>query len=247
LQTIQSRKTEDALVLSRHGQPGRLLLGCMCLLAALACAVPPTALAQVSCRTDEADRDAAKKAGHPKPVESQLVVEGQGSFGNYQIFAAGEDSKLFSAGVEYDRHSWGCFLGAQVYYVGEILPFLLLDQPAQLNYYGVQRSQNKVYVPGAGIIPIGFQMRWRHDRFIKPYLMAKGGILVFTQKAESPNASYENFTLRSETGFEIRLTSRVDLRMGVGDSHFSNGFVVPSNPGLDVMSYMGGISLRLNK
>jgi hypothetical protein len=221
------------------------LLSCICVLAAPMSALAQSPPAQVSCKTDEADRKEAKKAGHPRPVESQLVFEGQGSFGNYQIFAAGEDSKLFSAGVEYDRHSWGCFLRAQVFYVGEVLPFVLLDEPAVLNYYGVPRSTNKNYVPGAGVVPIGFQLRWRYGRAIKPYLMAKGGILGFTQKAESPNASYENFTLRSEVGVLVRLSHRVDLKMGIGDSHFSNGFVVPSNPGLDVMSYMGGIQLHL--
>jgi hypothetical protein len=89
-------------------------------------------------------------------------------------------------------------------------------------------------------------MQWRDGHVFKPYIMAKGGFLVFSQKAESPNASYENISLRSEIGMQIRVTHRVDLRLGVGDSHFSNAFVVPSNPGLDVMSYMGGIAWHLH-
>ena len=233
--------------LSQRVRMGSLVVRSLCALAVLTIAFPRIALAQVSCKTDEADREAAKKAGHPRPVESQLIFEDQGSFGNFQPFAAGEDSKLFTAGVEYDRHSWGCFLGAQVYYVAEVLPFVLLDEPTVLNFYGVPLSTDHTLVPGAGIIPIGFRLQWRHDRAIKPYMMAKGGVLVFTQKAESPNASYENFTFRSEVGMQIRMTHRVDLRMGMGYAHFSNLFVVPSNPGLDVMAYMGGICLRLGK
>jgi hypothetical protein len=204
------------------------------------------ACAQAPCKVDRAEREAAKNEGHPRPVESQIIAEGQGSFGNYTIFAQGEDSKLFTAGVEYDRHSWGCFLKAHVYYVGEFLPFVLLDEPTVLNYYGIPRSTDHQLVPGIGITPIGFRLIWRNRRAIQPYLMAKGGILVFTQKAESPNASYENISFRSEVGMQIRLTHRVDLRMGIGDYHFSNGFVVPSNPGLDVMSYMGGIAWHLH-
>jgi Lipid A 3-O-deacylase (PagL) len=205
------------------------------------------ARAQEPCKADKAERDAAKKAGHPRPVESQLIFEDQGSFGNYMIFAQGEDSKLFTAGVEYDRHSWGCLLKAQVYYVAEFLPFVLLDESAVLNYYGISRSTNKQLVPGIGITPIGFRMMWRDGRAIKPYIMAKGGFLIFTKKAESPNASYENISLRSEIGLQIRMTRRVDLRLGMGDFHFSNAFVVPSNPGLDVMSYMGGIAWHLKE
>jgi hypothetical protein len=180
-----------------------------------------------------------------RPVESELIIEGEGSFGNYQIFAAGTASKLFSAGVEYDRHSWGHAIGARVDYVAEFLPFVLLEQPAILNYYGVPRSHKKVFVPGIGIAPIGFRMLWFNGRAIKPYIMAKGGILAFTQKAESPDATYENFSLESDAGVMIRLNNRIDLRMGAGDFHFSNAFITDSNPGLDVMSYTGGISYHL--
>jgi len=215
---------------------------CLIVIVAMGFSVPKLAQGQVPCRVEKADRDAAKKRGEKRPVPSQIIFEGQGSFGNYQIFAQGEDSKLFSAGVEYDRHSWGCLLKARVYYVAEFLPFVLLDEPADLNYYGVTRSTEKQLVPGVGITPVGLRMLWRDRTAIQPYIMAKGGFLIFTQKAESPYASYENISLRSEIGVQIRLTHKVDLRMGVGDYHFSNVFVVPSNPGLDVMSYMGGIA-----
>ena len=230
--------------MSTYLRMGPLVVCCLCLLAAATIAIPRIAPAQESCKTDEADRDAAKKAGHPRPVESQLIFEGQGSFGNYRIFAQGENSKLFSAGVEYERHSWGCFLNARVFYVAEFLPFVLLHEPANLNYYGITRDTAKQNDPGIGVTPIGFRLLWRDGRGFQPYLMAKGGVLVFTRKAESPNASYENFSFRAETGVQIRMTRRVDLRLGVGDYHFSNGFVVSSNPGLDVMSYMGGIVWR---
>jgi len=196
---------------------------------------------------DRKERAEAKKMGSARPVESEIIYEGQGSFGNYKIFAQGEDSKLFTSGVEYDRHSWGCLLKAQVYYVAEFLPFVLLDQPAVLNYYGIPLSTNKQLVPGVGITPIGFRLLWRDGKAIKPYLMAKGGFLVFSKKAESPNASYENISLQSDIGVQIRLNRRMDLRLGMGDYHFSNVFVVPSNPGLDVMSYTSGISFHLGK
>lgn len=233
-----------SLVLRRNQQGARLAL--VVLSGVFAGAIFPFALrAQESCKADQAERKAAKREGHPRPVESEMIFEGQGSFGNYKIFAQGEGSKLFSAGAEYERHSWGCLLKAQVYYVAEFLPFVMLEEPADLNYYGVTRSAAKQLDPGIGITPIGFRMMWRDGKAVKPYLMGKGGFLIFTKKAESPNASYENISLRSEVGVEIRMTPRVDLRLGMGDYHFSNAFVVPSNPGLDVMSYMGGIAFHL--
>jgi hypothetical protein len=229
---------------SVHRRRGSLPLSCAFLLA-VGLLAPWIAQAQAVGPNPQAP--AAGNSGVPGQVESELIFEGQGSFGNYKIFAQGEHSKLFTSGVEYDRHSWGRFAGSDVYYVGEFLPFVLLDEPAYLNYYGVPNGKGKLkqdmqQIPGIGITPIGIRFIWRDGRAIEPYMMIKGGLLVFSQKAESPNGSYEQVSLRSEIGTEIRFTPRTGLRLGMGDYHFSNLFVVPSNPGLDVMSYMFGIT-----
>lgn len=229
----------------KEGYKRSTRLNCVLLLSAVSMLASSGALGQATGDTQQPESAGTGAPPIRQRVESDLTFEGQGSFGNYKIFAQGTDSKLFTGGVEYDRHSWGYFLGSQVYYVAEFLPFVLLNEPAELNYYGVVESTNKgrrQLVPGIGITPIGFRLLWRDGKAIKPYLMAKGGLLVFTQKALSPNASYENISLQSSVGLQIRLTKRVDLRVGMGDYHFSNAFVVPSNPGLDVMSYMYGIS-----
>jgi hypothetical protein len=233
--------------LLRDAALARVCPGVLFLAVILAAFAPTAASAQADGAALETANMAPISAKEKKPPEQEIIFEGEGSFGNYKIFAQGEDSKLFSSGVEYDRHSWHELIGAQVYYVAEFLPFVLLDQPAQLTFYGTPIGTSKQLVPGIGITPVGFRLLWRHDKAIKPYLMAKGGFLIFSKKAESPNASYENISLQSDIGVQIRLTPRVDFRMGAGDYHFSNAFVVPSNPGLDVMSWTTGICYHLGK
>lgn len=223
----------------QHSLNGLLLLTALCLLAAL----PSPAQESGSASATSPDQASPAK----QPPESEFIVEGQGSFGNYKIFAAGEGSRLFTGGVEYERHSWGHFLGAQVYYVGEILPVVLLDEPDKLDYYGNPHSKDRHLVPGLGIIPIGFRLLWLHDRKVEFYMMGKGGIFGFTQKVLSPSASYEDFILHSEIGTQIRMTQKTDLRLGIGDFHFSNAFITPSNPGLDVMAYDAGICYRFQR
>jgi hypothetical protein len=183
--------------------------------------------------------DAAIKVSAPArvQVESDLVFEGLASYGHYKIFASGSGTKLYIAGVEYDRHSWGRLLKARMDYVAEFLPVVLLYAPVTQDIWGTPTSPDKHIVPGIGFSPIGFRMLWRDKKAIKPYLMAKGGVLGFTQKALSQKATYENFSLQSATGVNVRMNERWDLRLGVfSDFHFSNAFIVPVNPGLDVMN-----------
>ena len=102
-----------------------------------------------------------------KPVEKmeqELIVSGLYSYGNNKIFASGYDMKLFDAGIEYDRHSWGYFLNAQVSYVARIHPpFVLLDKPLHTDIFGnpsPKKEKNiRQYVPGIGIFPIGFRLQ----------------------------------------------------------------------------------------
>ena len=194
----------------------------------------------------EATRKTPPQTSAKQPVESEITVEGMASYGNYKIFASGENCRLYDIGIEYDRHSWGRFLRARVDYVAEVLPMLLLNQPTQMDIWGNTLSQSRKTLPGIGIAPIGFRLLWLDRRSIKPYLMAKGGILAFTQKPLSSHSTYENFSLQSAAGVQVRINHRYDLRLGLfGDLHFSDGFIVPVNPGLDVMTATMGITYHL--
>jgi hypothetical protein len=181
-----------------------------------------------------------------EPVQRDITVEGLVSYGNYRLWASSEDIKLYDAGVEYDRNSWGYALGARVDYVAEILPMVLLNQPKQTDIWGGPETQARKTVPGVDIMPIGFRMLWRNSRAIKPYIVAKGGFVAFTQKAISSKATYENFSLQDAFGLQVRMNERIDLRLGLwGDFHFSNGFIVPVNPGIDVMNATMGLVYHL--
>jgi opacity protein-like surface antigen len=94
------------------------------------------------------------------------------------------------------------------------------------------------------ISPIGLRMMWRYN---KPYFITKGGVIAFNKKAISQDASYQNFLLQIGIGVQAKLTRRLDLRVGGGYLHFSNAFMVPSNPGIDEMAYNGGLSYHFGK
>jgi len=211
------------------------------ILAALFLLAPQFALSQDSAPPAETKKPAQR------PVESELIVEGEGQFGHLHIFTCSWWSDLYTGGLEYNRHSWGNFIGARMDYVAEALPVAILRQPAKTDVWGDPLTTAKETVPGAAISPIGLRMMWRNNKSIKPYFISKGGLIFFDKKSLSQYASYGNMLLQFGVGMQIPLTKQVDLRAGVGYMHFSDAFVVPSNPGLDVMNYNGGLSYHFGK
>ena len=197
----------------------------------------PNAVPPISSGAVDAPAPVAKPRKHTP--ESEIAVEGMVSYGNWQIFAAGINESLYTAGFEYDRHSWGEFIGAQMDYAADFMPLVLLKEPRILNQYGVRRSRpgDDIIIPGLAFSPIGLRMQWRHTKKFKPYMTVLGGAIGFTQKALSPDASYYDFTLHETVGFYYKMTEKLDMRFGLfGDFHFSNAYITSYNPGLDVMN-----------
>ena len=190
------------------------------------------------------ERSSPTPAGRA-PVESELAFEGLNSFGHFHIFADSWWSYLSSGGIEYDRHSWGNFIGAHLDYVAEFLPVVILRQPSKTTIWGGPLSRSLATIPGVGISPIGMRMLWNDGGIVEPYYTVKAGIIVYTQKAFSQYAAYENFSLQQVVGMQFKFTGRWSFRAGFEVFHQSNGFVVPSNPGLDEMTYSAGLSCRL--
>jgi hypothetical protein len=182
-----------------------------------------------------------------EPPESNVIYESLVSYGHYKIFASGSGVKLYTSGVEYDRHSWGYFLHARMDYAAEVLPVVLLSEAKNSDVWGTPlKGSPREMVPGFGFSPLGFRMVWMDGRRIQPFLVEKAGMIVFPKKVLSSQATYENFSLQETTGVLVRVNDRMDLRLGLfGDFHFSNAFMVPSNPGVDVMNASLGVSYRL--
>ncbi len=179
------------------------------------------------------------------PVESDLVFEGLNSVGHFKILANSWWSYLSTGGIEYDRHSWGTFMGARRDYSAEIMPVVILRQPRKTDLWGNPQTKSHQAIPGLGVYPIGIRLLWRDADRIKPFFIARGGLVGYTQKAFSQDAAYENFSLDYRIGLQVRVSERVDIRGGFGILHQSDGFVVPSNPGLDEMNVSAGVSYRL--
>ena len=183
-----------------------------------------------------------------KPVEQEISVMGMIPDGDYRLISTTIRCDAWTVAVEYDRHSWGRLLRSQMDYIAEVLPFVLLSEPAKADFWGNPLSPNQQHLYGLAILPFGFRMLWRGDRPLKFYLSSKVGAIVFNQKALSLNASYVNFNVQAAFGVQIRLSDRVDLRVEPFEFfHVSNGYVAASNPGMDELGSRYGISYHLGR
>ena len=189
-----------------------------------------------------------RQAPAKEPVESEISVMGMIPDGDYRMFSATIRCNAWVIGVEYDRHSLGNILRSRVDYAMEILPFVILSEPAKSDFWGNPKSPDQQYVPGLAILPVGFRFLWRDKQAVRPYVIGKLGAIVFTQKVLSQSASYTNFNIQAAFGLQIRMTPRVDFRIEPFEFfHVSNGYLAASNPGMDELATRIGITYHLGK
>jgi hypothetical protein len=181
------------------------------------------------------------------PVESEVIFESLNSLGHIHLFSDAWYSYLNLVAIEYDRHSWGRVIGADVDYSAEFLPIIILRQPDKTDIYGDRLSHTYETIPGIGILPVGVRLMWFDHASVKPFYAVKAGMTAYTKKAFSQYASYQDFALNQSVGLQFRLNDRIDFRTAFGFFHQSNGFVVPSNPGLDEMNWSAGLSFHLGR
>jgi Lipid A 3-O-deacylase (PagL) len=211
---------------------------------------PPATNATVETDTPPATDTimAAKKPSGKRPVESEIAVTGMIPAGDYRLYSATVRCNAWTVGVEYDRHSWGHFMKSQFDYVVEVIPLLILSEPAKADFWGNPKSPNQQLVPGVSISPFGFRWLWRSNKAVRPYITGKLGAVVFPQKVLSPAASYTNFNVQADFGILFKMTERVDLRVDpFVFFHVSNGYLAASNPGMDELATKIGISYHLGK
>ncbi len=182
-----------------------------------------------------------------QPAESEIAVMIMIPDGDYRMFSTTDRCTAWTVGVEYE-HSWGHLLYSRMDYVAEVLPFVLLSQPAVSDFWGNAKSPNQQAVPGVSLSPFGFRFLWRGGKAIEPFVVGKIGVAVFTTKAFSQSASYANFNVQAAFGLQYKLTQRLDLRIEPFQFfHVSNGYLAPSNPGMDQLATRFGLTYHLRR
>ncbi len=120
-----------------------------------------------------------------RPVETEVVFENLNSLGHIHLFSNASYSYLNLGAIEYDRHSWGKVIGADVDYSAEFLPIIILRQPSKTDIWGNRLSQSYETISGIGILPVGVRLLWFDHASVKPFYDIKAGMIAYTKKAFS--------------------------------------------------------------
>lgn len=185
-----------------------------------------------------------------RPVEaapkSAFAFETGSSVGNIHICCYADDRRLSLYEIEYDRR-WGRFLGSQADYVGAVLPLVVVNEPAR---YGVDSralttARQNHY--GVGLAPLGVRLMWRPEKSLRPYLVARSGVMYFPNRILSSESMKLNFFPQYGAGMEKSLASGLIFRLEYNDVHISNGDVARRNPGIDFMYINLGMAFQLHR
>ena len=105
----------------------------------------------------------------------------------------------------------------------------------------VSETRRNVY--GAGLSPIGFQLYFRPQSRIKPFVNTSGGFIFFNDPVPQLNGARFNFTYDFGGGVQVFRDSRRAFNFGYKYQRISNGGRALNNPGFNAHIFYFGYSL----
>jgi hypothetical protein len=120
-------------------------------------------------------------------------------------------------------------------YTFNAIPVAVLSYPDISRDLGipVPGSEIRRNVFGAGLSPIGFQLYFRPQSRIKPFVNTSGGFIFFGDPVPRLNGARFNFTYDFGGGVQVFRDSRRAFTFGYKYQRLSNGGRALNNPGFD--------------
>lgn len=183
----------------------------------------------------------AGTAGYAWPTDTptSLIKNGQPGIHEYG----------FWGGYSFESNDgiWGKTGGASLSILGmrynrKLVNFsnsMLLEYVLKLNLLAWYRypdeimTEKTVSLYGFGITPVGFQVNWRKNNQLQPFLNSSIGIMYLNNPFPDVRGTRINFTLEVGSGLEIILSPHSSFTLGYRYHHMSNGSTGDVNPGVD--------------
>lgn len=130
-------------------------------------------------------------------------------------------------------------------YTFHAIPIAVLSYPDVNPALGfpVPVSETRRNVFGAGLSPIGFQLYFRPQNRVKPFVNTSGGVIFFKDQIPRLNGAQFNFTYDFGGGVQVFRDSRRAFTFGYKYQRISNGGRALNNPGFDGHVFYLGYSI----
>jgi len=115
---------------------------------------------------------------------------------------------------------------------------VFIDRPGQ---FPVSATRRNVF--GGGLSPIGFQLYFRPQSRVKPFVNTSGGFIFFKDQVPRLNGARFNFTYDFGGGVQVFRDASRAFTLGYKYQRISDGGRAPNNPGFDGHGFYLGYSI----
>jgi hypothetical protein len=180
------------------------------------------------------------------PFNSPRLIDNPNSGLPTNFFTPGNTSSVRygAIGLCYGRILWANDRFAFKYTFNAIPVAVLSYRDVNSNLgFPIPGSETRRNVFGAGLSPIGFQLYFRPQSRIKPFVNTSGGFIYFKDSVPRLNGARFNFTYDFGGGVQVFADSRWAFTFGYKYQRISNGGRALSNPGFDGHVFYFGYSI----
>ena len=171
-----------------------------------------------------------------------------------RVFGGSRRSKFGFAAFRYSRHLIGSENVALKYTI-DVIPVAVINYKQQIvvrtspTTLGIRENEQTVY--GFGLTPVGFQLNFRRQKKVQPFLTASAGLIRFAKTIPDDRSAFQpnqygrqmNFTLAAGGGVEFLTDDGKSVTAGFKFHHISNAYTGRINPGVDSHIFYAGFSL----
>lgn len=188
-------------------------------------------------------------------AKNELSVQGGFAPDIPRVFGGSRPSKFGFAALRYTRHLIGSENVALKYTI-DFIPLAVINYEQQQivrtapNAFVVQRNDRTVY--GIGLTPVGFQLNFRRQKKVQPFLTASAGLIHFAKTIPDDRSPVRpnqfgrqfNYTLAGGGGVEFLMDSGKSFTAGFKFHHISNASTGNINPGFDQNLFYIGYTFK---
>lgn len=160
------------------------------------------------------------------------------SYDSMRLWGKTKNTSLESLGLQYNR-KFMKFYGHDVKYTLRLI-YSRYDYP---EYRIINGERPRNTLTGFGISPLGFQINFKNDSPIQPFLNSSGGIMILDGPFPDSRGKKFNFTFSAGGGVEFILSHAVSLSVGIKFHHLSNFQRGQINPGIDSGLFYSSITI----